>query len=52
MMTYKQIQDQLELATDPKEISFLEDQLWEIRAIAEDVQSSALEAMNGGNQHV
>jgi hypothetical protein len=52
MMTYKQIQDQLETATDPKEISFLEDQLWEIRFVAADVQSSALEAMNGGEAHV
>ncbi len=52
MMTIKQIQDQLKVATAEEEISFLEDQLWEIRAVAEDVQFSALEAMNGGEAHV
>ena len=56
-MQIKQITNRLEELHDQKklieaEIEFLYDQLIEIRMIANDVQESALYAMNGGEAHV
>lgn len=52
MLTIKQIQDRLKENISEQEESFLYDQLWEIQMIANDVNSSALYAMNGGESHV
>ena len=57
MMTYKQVQDRLKEIQETKqqielEEDFLYDQILDMQAIAADVQSSALETMNGGEAHV
>lgn len=47
MMTIKQIQDRLKDDNiTPEEISFLEDQLWEIKLIADEYQQTTLEELN------
>ena len=56
-MQIKQITNRLEELHDQKklieaEIEFLYDQLIEIRTIAEEYNSCALQAMNGGEAHV
>lgn len=56
-MQIKQITNRLEELHDQKklieaEIEFLYDQLIEIRMIAEEYNSCALQAMNGGEAHV
>ena len=56
MLTVNQINDRLkQIENTPeneRETSFLYDQLWEMQQIANDINTSALFAMNGNNTHV
>ncbi len=49
-MTIEQINNRLNELE--KEQAFLYDQLWEMQQIANDINTSALFAMNGNNTHV
>jgi prefoldin subunit 5 len=57
MMSFENINNRLKQLGEQKqaienEIDFLYDQLIEIRETANDIQQSALYAMNGGEAHV